>query len=160
MQDYVLIFVYRRADPLDVLLILKDRPAWQAGKYNLPGGKIEPGETPVQAAHRELFEETGYKTFTPNHMKEVGRMIDNGSIIYCMVAVIDDAARPKPQEGETEKLEWVDWREIVNSPRLIPNLRVLVPLFLCRVEGFVIEDSTRSSDTKLHSIRVSVPSGK
>ena len=29
------------------------------GKCNLVGGKEEPGETPLQAAYRELFEETG-----------------------------------------------------------------------------------------------------
>jgi 8-oxo-dGTP diphosphatase len=30
-----------------------------AGLVNCPGGKVEPGETPVQAAARELNEETG-----------------------------------------------------------------------------------------------------
>jgi 8-oxo-dGTP diphosphatase len=42
-----------------VVVIRKNRPAWQAGKLNFPGGKIEAGETPVQAAARELREETG-----------------------------------------------------------------------------------------------------
>lgn len=34
-----------------------------AGKYlwELPAGKVDPGETPLQAAKRELVEETGYK---------------------------------------------------------------------------------------------------
>ena len=37
----------------------KDRDTWE-----LPGGHIEPGETPQQAAERELWEETGAVEFT------------------------------------------------------------------------------------------------
>lgn len=42
-----------------VALIEKNRPAWQAGKLNGIGGKIEPGETPAQAMRREFREEAG-----------------------------------------------------------------------------------------------------
>jgi 8-oxo-dGTP diphosphatase len=40
-------------------LIRKNPPAWQAGKLNAVGGKIEKGETPREAARREFLEETG-----------------------------------------------------------------------------------------------------
>lgn len=33
----------------------------------LPGGKVDPGETPLEAALRELFEETGYKIGDPRY---------------------------------------------------------------------------------------------
>mgnify|MGYP001444189370 CR=1 FL=1 len=41
-----------------VVLIQKAKPAWQEGRLNAVGGKIEPGETPSQAMEREFLEET------------------------------------------------------------------------------------------------------
>ena len=46
-----------------VLLIHKQKPAWQAGKANFPGGKVDAGETPEQALVRELEEELGIRLF-------------------------------------------------------------------------------------------------
>jgi 8-oxo-dGTP diphosphatase len=58
MQGFVCGFMYS-PDRSRVLLIRKNRPAWQAGKLNGVGGKIEPGETPAQAIRREFREEAG-----------------------------------------------------------------------------------------------------
>lgn len=57
MQGYNCIMVYsRRGDRLLFCKRLKDP---YKGKYNLVGGKIEPGEDGFDAAYRELYEETG-----------------------------------------------------------------------------------------------------
>lgn len=42
-----------------VLLMEKRRPAWQAGRLNGIGGKVEAGEGPLDAMRRECLEETG-----------------------------------------------------------------------------------------------------
>lgn len=43
------------------VLLLQRSPGmeWMPGRWNLPGGHVEAGETSAQAAARELFEETG-----------------------------------------------------------------------------------------------------
>jgi 8-oxo-dGTP diphosphatase len=42
-----------------LLVAQRDRPPELAGLWELPGGKVAPGETDVEALTRELFEELG-----------------------------------------------------------------------------------------------------
>jgi 8-oxo-dGTP pyrophosphatase MutT (NUDIX family) len=46
----------------NVILIEKEKPAWQKGKYNAVGGKIENAETPMVAMAREFKKETFIET--------------------------------------------------------------------------------------------------
>lgn len=45
-----------------IVMIEKTKPAWQAGKFNFVGGKIEPKEEPIDCMVREFKEETGVDT--------------------------------------------------------------------------------------------------
>lgn len=58
MRDATLVILIRGNPPREVLLGMK-KVRFGRGKYNGFGGKVEPGETIVHAAARELDEEAG-----------------------------------------------------------------------------------------------------
>ena len=68
-------------DPSDrVLLLLRPKIAhWAPEKWGFPGGKIEPGEAPKEAAIRETREET---TLEVHNVKEIKEAIDIGVRVY------------------------------------------------------------------------------
>lgn len=140
-----------------VLLIEKDRPAWQKGLLNLPGGKVEEGETPEVAAVREVKEETGIEI---ERVHRMGEIRDRDFIIHCFRAYCHKVDfNLKPRDGETEIPTWMEWHDAIKDKRLIPNLRVIMPLMLKGVSGWVIEDNGGPDVPKgqKHQLKISVP---
>ncbi len=48
------------------LLVTHQEEPWP--EFQLPGGGIDPGESPVRALHREVFEETGWRIAAPRRL--------------------------------------------------------------------------------------------
>jgi len=157
MNEYVLLYprCFCRElgyDPSsDVLLVLKNKPSWQCGKLNLVGGKIEPGETPDNAARRELEEESGFSINhdmidTMSNPLVCGKILGNESIIHCFTCNIycntKNLPSILPRAGETEQVSWNKWELVKNDPRLIPNLRVIIPLLANDSIGWTIVEKT------------------
>lgn len=76
-----LIFVIRDGQ---ILLIRKKR-GLGAGKINGPGGKIDPGETPVQCVVREAQEELGITALDPVEIGVLHFQFTDGLAIQCHV---------------------------------------------------------------------------
>ena len=68
----------------NVLLIVKKRGLGQ-GKVNAPGGRIETGETPQQAAIRETREEVGLTPHNLHHAGQLDFVFTDGYSLHCQV---------------------------------------------------------------------------
>ena len=86
-----LLFILRdhaSGDGQEVLLIRKKRGIG-AGKINGPGGKIDPGETPVQCAIRETQEELRVTALDPEERGRLRFQFTDGLSIHCVVFFAD-----------------------------------------------------------------------
>jgi 8-oxo-dGTP diphosphatase len=81
-----LLFIVREKK---ILLIRKKR-GFGAGKINGPGGKVDPGETPLQAALRETFEEIGVRPLGARQHGELHFQFRDGYTLYCAVFLARD----------------------------------------------------------------------
>ena len=64
---------YRRRQGVYAILmdddgLLLTHQAEPIPEYQLPGGGIDPGENPIGALHREVWEETGWRIATPRRI--------------------------------------------------------------------------------------------
>lgn len=108
-----------------VVLIKKNRPAWQKGFLNGVGGKIEPGESPESAMVREFYEETGVNTVKTD-WNEFAVMEGDHAKIHVFKAISNDACAM----ADTKTDEIVDVFNVWDVPNLkiVPNLKWLVPM--------------------------------
>jgi ADP-ribose pyrophosphatase YjhB (NUDIX family) len=72
-----------------VLLVKRSRPP-SAGVWSLPGGHIEPGETALDAVHRELREETAITARIAEiaGVKDVIHRTDRGELLFHRVVIV------------------------------------------------------------------------
>lgn len=124
--------------PRGVILLKHKR----LGFWLQPGGHIDPGETPWDAALRETHEETGLDAQFAEHLDDAGvpplTHLDvhaggRGHTHLDMRYLIDGGtADPAPPEGESQEIDWFDWDAAVEraDPGLEGILRHLANLQL------------------------------
>ncbi|MGA8256628.1 MAG: precorrin-6y C5,15-methyltransferase (decarboxylating) subunit CbiE [Nocardioides sp.] len=79
------------------------------GAFMLPGGKIEPGETPAQTAVREIEEEVGLRL---DHVEPLGHFVadaanEPGHLVDSEVFTAEHVGEPV-RAGEIDELRWLD----------------------------------------------------
>jgi len=94
------------------------------GLWEFPGGKVDPGESWLEAAHRELGEELGMEAL------RVGELLltvaDEGSPYVILFLQVDAAGEPVPTEHSA--VGWFTPRELVALPLAPADARFVATL--------------------------------
>ena len=67
------------------VLLMRKKRGIGAGKINAPGGKVDPGETPLAAAIRETQEEIGVTPIRPELRGQLWFHFEDGPTLHCLV---------------------------------------------------------------------------
>lgn len=128
---YVLGFVFDKAD--NVLLVQKTKPAWQAGKLNGVGGKIEPwDESGCEAMRREFREETGHYT-SRDEWIPIATMgnSDWEVVVFAYDHRLDNMSGWEGQQTDTDEvLRVINIHDVFRDQRCISNIPWLIGMCL------------------------------
>ncbi|HEY0540737.1 MAG TPA: (deoxy)nucleoside triphosphate pyrophosphohydrolase [Actinoallomurus sp.] len=104
-----------------LLAAQRSAPVELAGGWELPGGKVEPGETDEEALIRECREELGIEVAVGQRVGE-DWPLHTGYIMHVWTAAIADG---EPTALEHSELRWLTEAELFDVPWLPADLRVI-----------------------------------
>ena len=118
-----------------VLTCRRTAPASAAGRWELPGGKVEPGETPAAALVREVREELGC-TVGVTRWLDAEAPISEELVLRVALATILDGT---PEPTEHDAVRWLAAAELDDVDWLDPDR-----LFLAEIAASLVEEGRQA----------------
>lgn len=137
-KSAVLLLLFKSDNALKILFTLRSSSLKShKGQISFPGGRMEPGETPSEAALREAWEETG---LLQEDVEILGYLTElyvppSNSVMYPVVGFAENIGNLEPNEAEVEEIFSVDIDSFLKDNALakewwqLEGNRVEVPLW-------------------------------
>ena len=106
-----------------VLIAQRPEGKWQAGRWEFPGGTVEPGEDEETAVRRELMEELGVRVDAAQRLMEVVHDYTDRRVAIGLWLVLRHEGEPRGLDGQA--LRWVAAAELYAHDLLEADLPML-----------------------------------
>lgn len=106
-----------------VLLALRPAHLHQGGLWEFPGGKVESGETVLDALKRELHEELGITVVAARPLIRVRHAYPDKSVVLDVWRIDHFRGEAQPREGQT--LEWLAVNDLTTRQYPAANLPIV-----------------------------------
>jgi len=120
----------------------------QGGKWEFPGGKIEPGENIISALRRELREELGIEVQNALPFMQIRHAYPDRDVFLDVWRVIDYQGTPHGREGQEAR--WISCAELPQVEFPQADWPILRRLWLPAL--YLISDSTRFGGDKFPAL--------
>lgn len=115
--------------PSTLLAARRSAPAALAGRWEFPGGKVDDGEQPVEALHRELQEELGVTVSLgaelPGPDSGAWRLTERYRMRLWLAVLVDGDPAPL---AEHDELRWLARDSWLSVPWLDGDVRIVEAL--------------------------------
>lgn len=123
------------ADPeRGVLLLWRHRFITDTWGWEVPAGRIDPGELPAEAAAREVLEETGWRPGPLEHLTTYHPLNGSSDATFHIFRSAGAVAVGAPSDpDEAERVDWLSWeqvREEIAAHRLTDGLSLTAVLWV------------------------------
>tara|TARA_B100000575_G_scaffold294319_1_gene309460 strand:- start:1332 stop:1892 length:561 start_codon:yes stop_codon:yes gene_type:complete len=115
IDDAVMLIVENERE--EIMVYSEYRHGIGEESYTFPAGAIENGEEPEDAAHRELLEETGYKS---NYIMVMKNFVVSGSymfsnLYYLHMQNINKVSDPSSKDMENPSMQWLSYKQVQDA---------------------------------------------